>query len=162
VPAERRACVRVFAALTAASWLVAIVQAKGWPYHFYPPSAFALVLLFFTAAGERRSTLTSAVAGRPPPGLALGAAPGPRVDAAVRLTEPSPGTRLVAAVRRASRPGERIVVFNFGMQAAFPTIPLAGLESASRWPTQWMLMAAYPVPQAWHAPEAMPGWERSY
>jgi hypothetical protein len=162
VPAGRRACVRVFAALTAASWLVAIVQAKGWPYHFYPPSAFALVLLFFTAAGERGSTVTSAVAGGLALGLAIGAAVGPVVDEAVRLTEPSPGTRLVAAVRRVSRPGERIVVFNFGMQAAFPTIPLAGLESASRWPTQWMLMAAYPVPQAWHAAETMPGWERSY
>jgi hypothetical protein len=162
LPTRRRACVRVFAALTAGSWVVAIVQAKGWPYHFYPPSAFALVLLFFTAPGERGSTVASAIAGGLALGLAIGAAVGPVVDEAVRLTESSPGARLLAAVRQASRPGERIVVFNFGMQAAFPTIPLAGLESASRWPTQWMLMAAYPVPQPWHAREIMPGFERSY
>jgi hypothetical protein len=166
LPPGCRARVRIFGSLTAASWVVAIVQAKGWPYHFYPPTAFAVVLLFFTAAGvlsgERSSTGTSAVAGGLVLGLAIGAAVGPVVDEAVRLMEASPGARLVAAVRQASRPGERIVVFNFGMQAAFPTIPLAGLESASRWPTQWMLMAAYPVPQPWHTPETMPGFERSY
>jgi len=161
-----RAWARIVGALTAASYLVALMQAKGWPYHFYPPQALSLLLLYATAAEflsrSRATTVVSALAGGLVLGLSIASGFAAFIDDAVRLNEPSPGARLVSAVREVSRPGERIVVFNFGMQAAFPTIPVARLENASRWPTQWVLMAAYPVPMPWRAPAAMPPFERSY
>jgi hypothetical protein len=133
-------------------WLAAVLQHKGWRYHFYPAFGVALWLLVLVAADVRRplgrwverlyAALCVAVV------VAMAAATlgacalqsviprDPRYD-----VDPDQH-RLTPLVRRQAAGGS-MAVLSWSIASAFPLATEAGVPVASRFPSLWSLGAIY-------------------
>jgi hypothetical protein len=137
---------------TVALYLSAVLQHKGWRYHYYPSMATGLLLLGCILADARRplqaplERVYAAVAASVTGGLAVwtvlacllqAADPlNPRYDA-----DPDIG-RLLPLVREQSA-GGKVMVLSWSMASSFPLLTDAGVEPASRFNAIWMLAAEY-------------------
>jgi hypothetical protein len=133
-------------------WLAAVLQHKGWRYHFYPAFAVALWLLVLVAADVQRplvrrverlyAALSVAVV------IAMAAATlgacalqsviprDPRWDVDVDQH------RLTPIVRRDAAGGS-VAVLSWSIASAYPLATEAGVPVASRFPSLWSLGAIY-------------------
>lgn len=135
-----------------AFYVAAVLQLKGWRYHFYPSLALAWVLAGVVAVRVRRPLLRwtermfAAVAGAGAATVGAMAVAGciaqsahpldPRYDA-----DPSIG-RLIPVVR-AHAEGRDLVVLSPNMASGFPLTTYAGARWPQRLSNLWPLVAAY-------------------
>jgi hypothetical protein len=165
----------VFALALGSGFLAGVAQQKGWTYHFYPASAFALLLLGIVVADHRRPlpstirrlyaavALASVVTAISWAGIValsrtLGRNP-------VQEIERKQLDQLVRAVRRHA-PGGSLYVLSYTIGSSFPLVNYSGAEWASRFPHLWLLEATYqdqlqsPAPLRYHEPREMGPAER--
>src|SRR5690606_7446085 len=140
------------AAGTLAFYVAAVLQQKGWRYHFYPALALGWVMLVVVSAsanwrelvGARRLLAISAVIGAATialtaSGAALRQLASPqhsRYDADPDLGELIPFVRDRAA-------GGTLVVLSSNPGSAFPLVNYAGVRWGARFPHLWPIVAAY-------------------
>ncbi|HEU5049114.1 MAG TPA: hypothetical protein VFU00_02255, partial [Gemmatimonadales bacterium] len=146
----------VLAASVAACYLAAVLQQKGWGYHFYPARALAWLLLTLVAAAAAASLAASrarwterlfaAIAGAAAITVAAAAVAGALAQAADPLdsrydADPSVG-QLIPFVREHAA-GEPVMVLSPNMASGFPLTTYAGTEWPERYSNLWPLVAAY-------------------
>jgi hypothetical protein len=130
----------------------AVLQQKGWRYHFYPSIATGLLLLALLSMRTREPALS--VAGRVYQAVAVALIlylPGRLVtSAALQLVSlragPSAGNpdyqSLVNVVRREA-PAGSLLALSSNLGAGFPLVLETGTRWASRLPSLWVLGALY-------------------
>jgi hypothetical protein len=146
----RLAAVLLVAAL--ALYASAVLQHKGWRYHFYPSMAIGVVLLGILVADLRRRP--DRLAGRAYRGMAAvllaGTAAWTGIGAVVQSVDPlnprydaDPDVgRLIRVVRDGASRGS-VMVFSWSIASAYPLVNYSGVESASRLNSMWILGAVY-------------------
>jgi len=134
-------------------WLAALLQRKGWSYHYLPVQGLSLIALgalLAEATGSAASLTTRAYRGMAAGVLALALA-GPAVDAMLQLVGREPIDRrgldpnleaLLPTVRAAATEGS-VLIMSTNIASSFPLISEAGAHSALRQPSLAMLGAAY-------------------
>ena len=165
----------VLIAALAACYLAAVLQLKGWRYHFYPALALAWILLVILAMRAERplarwtDRLFASVAGAAALSLAAiavvacllqaGDPLDPRYDA-----DPSVGQLIPIARQTAA--GRDLIVISPNMASGFPLTMYAGARWPQRFSNLWPLVAAYdsaiqsPAPIALRDSAAMTPLER--
>ena len=142
----------VLAVAVAALFVSALVQGKGWRYHFYPSMCFATLLLGLMWWESRRplvrlvEQLYAAACGAAVATLLVvtavdlvrqtASSSDPRYDADPNYAE------LRQLIRREA-PGGSVLVLSSNMASAFPLVPSSGARWASRFPSVWLLPALY-------------------
>jgi hypothetical protein len=130
----------------------ALIQGKGWRYHFYPSMAYGAVLLGVMLRDARRplsrlaervyaaacaAALATVVLITVAACVHQTAAPNdPRYDA-------DPNYADLRRLIRDEAPGGTVLVLSSNMASAFPLIPNSGARWASRFPSVWLLPALY-------------------
>jgi len=172
--AGRRALWTTLAWSTAALWIAAVLQQKGWRYHFYPALSLAVVLCGLMLFDRRRAArnpvrrlyaAAAAAAVLGAAGLTAGACirqlldpRNPRYDADPDLSRLIP---IVAPYR-----GQSVLMLSWSTASAFPLMTYAQVENASRFNHLWVVGAAYwndlrrPAPLRYHSREEMSPVER--
>ena len=153
----------------------AVLQRKGWRYHFYPSMATGLLLLTLMATAampQARSlaarlyrAVATAVVVFVPLSLIAGAI--------LQLVRPErapvigdPDLPALADLVRREIPGGSLLVLSTNMASAFPLVPLTDTRWASRFPSVWLLGALYhdelgaPQPIRYRPAERQPPLER--
>jgi hypothetical protein len=136
----------------AALYASAVLQHKGWRYHFYPSMAFGFVLLGLMAVDLRRPAITlagraySALAGPIVLGIALWIAVACVAQAVSPLAsrydaDPDVG-RLIPLVRNHAAGGS-VMVLSWSIASTYPLVNYSGVRSASRFNSMWILGAVY-------------------
>ncbi|MBA3318679.1 MAG: hypothetical protein H0T50_11405 [Gemmatimonadales bacterium] len=163
------------AVATAGLYLSAVLQQKGWRYHFYPSMATGMVLLGAMALTVRRRApfriqriyaAAVRVAAVLVPAFVLA---GCARQIAVGRDAPYPAdpdlARLVQVVRDLA-PGGRVMVLSSNMASSFPLVTYAEVGWASRFPSLWLLAAVYwdevraEGPVSYRPPRARQGLEQ--
>jgi hypothetical protein len=142
----------VLAVAVAALFASALVQGKGWRYHFYPSMCFGVLLLGVMWWDSRRPLLrlveqvyAAACAAAVATLLIVTAveclrqtanSSDPRYDADPNYAE------LRRLIRREA-PGGSVLVLSSNMASSFPLVPTSGARWASRFPSVWLLPALY-------------------
>ncbi len=123
---------------------VALVQGKGWSYHYYPAlSSSALLvglavleLIRRTFGGRRRRIAYTLI------GAALVGTLAMTIVPRALEREEQPVRRLAEIVGREAAGGS-VMVFSTQIGAAFPLVNYAGVDWASRFPQLWFLPGFY-------------------
>lgn len=160
---------------TAALYLGAVLQQKGWRYYFYPSMGTGLLLLLLLVRRAAGTGLT--LAGRVYAAAAvatllylpvatalagLGELARPRL---ARFAADPDLPRLAGAVRAAA-PGGGLYVLSINMASAFPLVRETGARWTSRLPCLWLLESLYreqladAAPLVYRPPERQPPAER--
>ncbi len=142
----------VFTAATLGFLVAAVVQQKGWRYHYVAAMGYGLVLLALVAvrsAGALRWTpsgLITRLAWLVLPAAAIGTS----ASTVVELVDPNapryredPNLDLLAPVVRREAAGEPIMVFSSNPASGWPLTVDAGARWASRYMSLWPLAAIY-------------------
>jgi hypothetical protein len=142
----------VLAAATVGLYLSAVLQQKGWRYHFYPSVATGVMLLGLMALDLRRPVegLAARVYARVAAGVTLTLAGWTAVACIVQALDPhhprydaDPDLgRLVPAVRAGAGDGG-VLVLSWSMASAFPLMTYSGARSVSRFNHLWIPGAVY-------------------
>ena len=150
--AERPDLWAVLAFATFGLYLSAVLQHKGWRYHFYPSMATGLLLLGLMPAHLRRPVrgLAARLYAYAAMGVTALVAGWTAVACIVQIGDPlhrrydaDPDlSRLVPVVRE--RAGERgILVLSWSMASTFPLVTYSGTRSVSRFNHLWIPAAVY-------------------
>jgi hypothetical protein len=136
----------------AASFLAGVLQGKGLPYHFYPATAFAILLLGYIILDLVRPLVTTierlyAAVVTASLATAFLVASG---WAVTRILGRDPidqrNRRIVLdlrdAIRRQVEHGSLLILSN-NLGSVFPLVRVSGLDWASRFPHFWILAAEY-------------------
>ncbi len=141
----RTACLLAALALLAA----ALLQRKGWNYHFYPARVFALLAICLTLLDLlRRVRPTLAARRRPIIGAVLLLSPvlafvaGDFTLGAIGNAGPR-YARLADDIRRWAEPGDPILVLSTGIAPAFPVVNDTGTVWSSRFAHLWPIPGLY-------------------
>jgi hypothetical protein len=142
----------VLAVTVAGLFLSALVQGKGWRYHFYPAMSFGVVLLGVIWLNSRRPLVRLAE-------QVYAAASGAAVATVLVLTAVSslqqtlnpddprydadPNYAELRQLIRRESPGGSVLVLSSNMASAFPLVPSTGARWTSRFPSVWLLPALY-------------------
>jgi hypothetical protein len=148
---RRRGLWSVLAWATAALWLAAVLQHKGWRYHFYPALALSAILSGVMAVewrclpGNKVQRLYAAVCLAVVSGIVLvttGASirqildpKNPRYDADPDLSQ------LIPVVSKHA--GSYVLMLSWSTASAFPLMTYSRVENASRFNHLWILGASY-------------------
>ena len=165
----------VLVAAVIAFYAAAVVQAKGWRYHFYPALALSWVLLVLLAVRLRRPVsrwterLFAAAAGAGAATLGL-VAIGGCILQATRPLDPrydaDPSLGLLLPVAREHARGRDLMMLSPNMASGFPLAMYAGARWPQRFSNLWPLVAAYdsaiasPLPLVLRKPEHQTELER--
>lgn len=157
---DRRFAAPVMPFLASATYSLgaAIVQGKGWQYHFLPAAVFAYCGLAPVLAGTIRElgsrpraapVLKALVAA----GLMTGAAT--TAVAAARNTPTFGSLGLIPqALRSVAANGDPVYAFSVEVQPMLPAVPLLGLHWASRYSSLWPLPALLRAEREQGSPDA--------
>ncbi len=159
--AYRELC-RVFLIVDLSLLAAAVLQSKGYSYHYYPAAASAIVLLGLLFIESREPIADRrAWAGVLGGGLAaalLIVAAGDRIfDARLWGAEPIGSNTYygrLARLARAHAAGGSLFVFSPAVIDAFPMVNEVGATWASRHPCLWFLAGLYPGPLRSSPPES--------
>jgi hypothetical protein len=172
--ARRRSSAVVLLAATLGLFASAVLQQKGWRYHFYPSMGTGLLLLGVLASIRPASRSLAARVYRAAAVAVLVCLPlSIAADAVARVRDPLGSGRIadpdfpaLAELIRREAPGRPVLVLSSNMASAFPLVPESGASWASRYPSVWMLAAAYqeeiasPAPLRYREPAARTPLER--
>lgn len=135
----------------AALWLAAVLQQKGWRYHFYPSLGLAVVLCGLMVvdrcrpAGNPIRRLYAAAAAACLLGAILltgGACVRQVLDPRNPRYDPDPDlSRLISVV--APYRGQSVLMLSWSTASAFPLMTYAGVDNASRFNHLWVAGASY-------------------
>jgi hypothetical protein len=135
----------------AATYLAGAIQLKGFPYHFYPATAFAVLLIAcILLDADRPRTLVTRL---------YGAVAVATLGAALLIAVGWSVTRIIGrdpidlrdreivldlrdAIRRHANHGG-VFIFSNNLGSVFPLVRYSGLEYASRLPHLWIMAAEY-------------------
>jgi hypothetical protein len=154
---RHRAAWSVLAWATAALWLAAVLQHKGWRYHFYPALGLGFVLLGLIVLDRRPNAgrlrrLYAGMAAVTLWGVVLvttAACIRQLVDPHNPRYDSDPDvSRLVPIVAGAA--GQHVLILSWSAASGFPLMMYAGVENASRFNHLWILAAEY-WPELWQA-----------
>ncbi|HUF36793.1 MAG TPA: hypothetical protein VMN37_12635 [Gemmatimonadales bacterium] len=142
----------VLAAATAALYLSAVVQHKGWRYHFYPSIATGVLLLGLLALDLRRPVqgLAARVYAHLAAGVTITLAAWTALACIVQALDPHHSrydadpdiARLVPVVRERAG-GGGVMVLSWSMASTFPLVTYSGVRSVSRFNHLWIPGAVY-------------------
>jgi hypothetical protein len=147
-------------------------QQKGLPYHFYPSSALALVLLGIVvadswgAASNAAERLYQVLAGGVLATAAIGAVADGGLQLARRESSPEPEMAQLAKIIRQKAPSQPIFIMSYHIGSAFPLVNYSGAVLGSRFHHLWILASDYlqrmksPEPLRYRVPAEMPASER--
>jgi hypothetical protein len=130
----------------------ALIQGKGWRYHFYPSMAYGVMLsgLILQDAQRPLSRLAeqvyaAACAAALVTIVLITAAACVRQSAAPHDTryDADPNYAELRRLIRSQAPGGTVLVLSSNMASAFPLVPNSGARWASRFPSVWLLPALY-------------------
>ncbi len=138
---ELRELRHVVAIATVSLLASAIVQQKGFGYHFYPPGA-ATTLLFALMAAELTLWIPS-MQRRFWWAFVLGTAGLAFLLVQKRQVPRDDEVEQLIDVMKQHAPGEPVVLFNIGVYPAFPSVNYAGARWDSRFSSLWLLPAIY-------------------
>jgi hypothetical protein len=133
-------------------WLAAVLQHKGWRYHFYPAFAVALWLLVLVAAdvrrplGRRVERLYAALCVAVVVAVAvatLGACASQSVIPRDPRWDVDPDQHRLTPIVRRDAAGGSVAVLSWSIASAYPLAIEAGVPVASRFPSLWSLGAVY-------------------
>lgn len=141
----------VLLAATIGLFASAVLQQKGWRYHFYPSMGTGLLLLGALASIRPAARSLAARVYRAAAVAVLVCLPlSVVVGAVARMRDPlgpdhvaDPDLPALAQLVRREAPGGTLLVLSSNMASAFPLVPESGVRWASRFPSVWMLAAAY-------------------
>jgi hypothetical protein len=172
--AERRPLWTALAWSMAALWVGAVLQQKGWRYHFYPSLAVGLILCGLmivdrrVAAGSPIRRLYAAVSAAAVLGMTLlvaGACLRQVFDPRNPRYDPDPDlSRLIPVVAKYA--GQPVLMLSWSTASAFPLMTYGKVESASRFNHLWVVGSEYwkdlgqPGPLRYHTREEMSSLER--
>jgi hypothetical protein len=160
---------------TVALYLAAVLQRKGWRYHFYPSMASGLMLLGLLSTSRRpRTTPATRVYGAVAlaitiylPFYLLGAAILHTIRPETAPVIGDADLPALAEVVRREGPHRGLLVLSTNMASAFPLVTETGATWTSRFPSVWPLATEYrvelasPEPLRYRAPEARSPLEQS-
>ncbi len=127
-------------AIAAGGFFIAyLVQAKGWSYHLIPVAVFLWMGAAAVPSLHRAPAGRSGPTRRIPLATAVAALAFMALAPALRGPACSPIADSLAPLVRDIAPGGSLYAFTSHVWVAFPLVPAAGLEWASRFPTQWLL-----------------------
>ncbi len=142
----------VLLAATLALYASAVLQHKGWRYHFYPSMALGIALIGSLVADLRRRPVTlasrayfgMAVAGLAGVALWTGvAAVAESIDPLDRRYDADPDVARLIPVVRGGGAGGSVMVFSWSIASTYPLMNYSAVESASRFNSMWILGAVY-------------------
>jgi hypothetical protein len=148
---ERRFLWSVLAWATSALWLAAVLQHKGWRYHFYPALALSVILCGLMAVDRRClpvgkvRRLYAAVCLALVIGVVLvttGASTRQILDPKNPRYDADPDVSLLLP-RVAKHAGSHVLMLSWSAASAFPLMTYGGVENASRFNHLWILGALY-------------------
>ncbi len=149
---RRRELWTALAVATAGFYVSALIQHKGWRYHFYPSLASGLVLIGVMAWDQaelpgsfvRRiySVATSTAALLAPAFIAV-ACLVQMLDPSNKRYESDPDLERLLPVVSARAAGKSVLVLSYNMASSFPLVTYSEAQWASRFPSVWMLLASY-------------------
>jgi len=151
VPQWRRPLADALAVGTAAFYLAAVLQGKGWYYHFLPSIILGSLLLgLLLAAGARRLPTLHRVYHALGAAVLIATIVAPLPATMWRLLRPSSSvhdadpnfSRLVPVIRGAGA-GATVAVLSSNIASAFPLVLQAGARWPLRFPSLWPLIALY-------------------
>jgi hypothetical protein len=129
-------------------FLAAVLQGKGWDYHYFPALAIAAILLADSAMTGAQGALGARRASR----RAISAAvvmwvilrAAGNAYAAVRHRHgPDGGARLAKALASMAKRGDYVAPLSATMRTGFPAIPANNAVAALRFPSMWWVWAVY-------------------
>jgi hypothetical protein len=135
------------------AWVGAVIQRKGWSYHWYPVVAFIVlsVMAMYQSANDRKLG-SSAARFIPPRRVAsyLVAAASLLVAGRffVAIEALLQRRASIELLRTVSHPGDRVLVLTMRVSDAWPAVPLAGAKWAARLPSLWFAQAGGMQPPA--------------
>jgi hypothetical protein len=162
---------------TAAFWASAVLQFKGWRYHFLPSMAFGLVLLAIAWYDAERplapwSRRLFAAIAFGVCALAVAQAVGESVYQAATAEraqwDPDPDMLALVSVVRERAAGRPVLVLSGNMASAWPLLSYAGAVPVLRYTHPWPVVAALQdalrdeAPLDLHGPEARGPLERAF
>lgn len=165
----------VLVAAVLAFYVAAVVQSKGWRYHFYPALALAWILLVLLAVRLDRplarwtQRLFAAAAGAGAAVVGLVAVVGCLLQAARPLDpryDADPSLGLLLPVLREHARGRELMMLSPNMASGFPLAMYLGARWPQRLSNLWPLVAAYdsaiasPSPLVFRDPERRTALER--
>lgn len=172
--ARRRPLATVLLAATIGLFASAALQQKGWRYHFYPSMGTGFLLLGVLVSVRPATRSLAARIYRAAAVAVLICLPIFIAAAGVEWARDPLGPDRIAdpdfpALRdliRREAPGGSVLVLSSNMASGFPLVPESGARWASRFPSVWMLAAAYqeeiasPAPLRYRDPAARTALER--
>ncbi len=142
----------VLVVTVAALYLSAILQQKGWRYHFYPSMAFSLVLIGMMVIDRRQAVPTpvSRIFAGAAATITLLLPAWTAIDAVLESLAPLEARydadpdlgRLIPMVREHA-PGGKLTVLSWSIASAYPLVNYSGVRSGSRFNSMWILAAVY-------------------
>lgn len=130
----------------------AVLQQKGWRYHFYPSMAVAVVLLGMMVVDRRRAapTATSRILSGAAATIALTIPLWTAADSVIKSLAPldprydaDPDLGRLIPLVRAHAEGGSVMVLSWSIASAYPLLNYSGVRSGSRFNSMWMLGAFY-------------------
>jgi hypothetical protein len=137
---------------TIALYASAVLQHKGWRYHFYPSMAIGITLLASLVADLRRrpASLSARAYFGMAAALVAGTVGWTGVAAIVQSIDPlhprydaDPDVGRLIPVVRGDGNGGSVMVFSWSIASTYPLVNYSGVESASRLNSMWILGAVY-------------------
>jgi hypothetical protein len=131
--------------------IIALVQCKGYPYHYYPPSATAmllLALLFVESRGSRssHSRLVGVLCGGMAAALMIQASADRVLESLLWKGHPAQSDTSFGRMARLAKEhasAGSIFVFSAAVANSFPLVTYSGAGWASRHPCLWFLPGLY-------------------
>src|SRR5699024_6393825 len=142
----------VLTGATLACYLAAVLQQKGWRYHFLPALVLGWLLLAAIAASVRgrlerwTERLFASIAGAAVLTVALAATAGAIVQAGDPLDpryDADPSIGLLIPLLRDHAAGKPVMVLSPNMASGFPLTHYAGTAWVQRYSNLWPAIAAY-------------------
>ncbi len=149
---RRRELWTVLALATAGFYASALLQQKGWRYHFYPSLATGLVLIGVMAWdgrgppsswARRIYSVAVATAALLVPAFIVVACVLQMADPHAPRYEADPDLDRLLPIVREHAAGKSVMVLSSNMASSFPLVPYSGARWALRFPSVWFLVAAY-------------------
>jgi hypothetical protein len=128
------------------AWVGALVQRKGWSYHWYPAAAFTVlaVMAIYRAAttGTSPDRSDRSVPPRRVASYLLAAMSLVVIYRFVGSVEAFRARQSsIELIRSVARPGDRVLMLSSRVSDAWPAVPLAGATWAARLPALWFAQA---------------------